>query len=584
MNIISYIYALPLLALSFAACSDDDTPDHIRYSQMVVCRNISLADNATVNPNNPPTVVISYNNLVAVTEGAQIKVNDLPVTAHASGMEMELTLPKLEKYTDYTLTIAPGAVALANNPQTTNTEPITITFNTNFGVNTAMLHKAPVNPKATDAAKNLYATLLADYGQKMRSGAMGGVGWELDYTDVIASEIGVYPTVVGFDYLHLPSSPSNWIDYGDITPVKTVHDAGCIVQIQWHWNVPESEDNTGTGTADKTMIWEGSVAMPADWSGSVQLTDAKSIEAFASASVGDVIEVEVKNVAAGAQGSFKNSSWKEIAPGTEYFDITGNFSLTIDAGVLSSLQSSGIIISGRDYTATKVTLSKPESKAQKALSRGFSADNNGFKPSNVMIDGTWENKVATADIEKLAGYLKLLADANIPVLWRPLHEAAGDYTWGAWFWWGSEGVEVTKQLYRYLYDQLTNKYGLNNLIWVWTVQTSSAGAPAEKEIMQAAYPGDEYVDIVGTDIYAPSPLTDQSEQFYMVNSVVDSHKMVALTECGNLIDPESAIDNGALWSYFMQWYDLNETYGHHNYDGAQWTSVLNNPAVINVNK
>ncbi len=30
------------------------------------------------------------------------------------------------------------------------------------------------------------------------------------------------------------------------------------------------------------------------------------------------------------------------------------------------------------------------------------------------------------DIDKLSGYLKLLKMKNIPVLWRPLHEAAGN--------------------------------------------------------------------------------------------------------------------------------------------------------------
>ena len=41
-----------------------------------------------------------------------------------------------------------------------------------------------------------------------------------------------------------------------------------------------------------------------------------------------------------------------------------------------------------------------------------------------------ENAIIKADLDKVANYLLLLQQANIPVIWRPLHEAAG-----TWFWW-----------------------------------------------------------------------------------------------------------------------------------------------------
>lgn len=63
--------------------------------------------------------------------------------------------------------------------------------------------------------------------------------------------------------------------------------------------------------------------MPGDWSGNVQMTDDAAKAVFADAQVGQVIRVAVKDVAAGAQGSFKNSGWSEIASGTDYFDISG---------------------------------------------------------------------------------------------------------------------------------------------------------------------------------------------------------------------------------------------------------------------
>ena len=69
-----------------------------------------------------------------------------------------------------------------------------------------------------------------------------------------------------------------------------------------------------------------------------------------------MIRVAVKDVAAGAQGSFKNSGWSEIASGTDYFDISGDYTLVITEDVLKSLQEGGLIIGGHDYTAVAVYL------------------------------------------------------------------------------------------------------------------------------------------------------------------------------------------------------------------------------------
>ena len=73
-------------------------------------------------------------------------------------------------------------------------------------------------------------------------------------------------------------------------------------------------------------------------------------------------------------------------------------------------------------------------------------------------------------------------------MWRPLHEAEG-----GWFWWGAEGAEPCKELYRLLYKKLTEEYKLDNLIWEWTGSTSPVAADW--------YPGDDVVDIIGYDKY-----------------------------------------------------------------------------------
>lgn len=108
-----------------------------------------------------------------------------------------------------------------------------------------------------------------------------------------------------------------------------------------------------------------------------------------------------------------------------------------------------------------------------------------------------------ADIDAIAEQLLILKEAKVPVLFRPLHEASG-----GWFWWGASGPEAYKELYRLLYDRLTNEYGLDNLIWVWN------GQDAEW------YPGDEYVDIIGEDIY-PGERVYQSQIASYLNAATN---------------------------------------------------------------
>lgn len=168
-----------------------------------------------------------------------------------------------------------------------------------------------------------------------------------------------------------------------------------------------------------------------------------------------------------------------------------------------------------------------------------------FSISRALEEGTWENKKLLADIDLIAGELKKLKDADVPILWRPLHEAEG-----AWFWWGAEGPEPCKELYRLLYDKLTNEYGLDNLIWEWTGSTSPAAADW--------YPGDDVVDIVGYDKYnamdGQPNLSSIASTFYSLVQGTDGQKMVAMTENDSIPSLENLVNDRAAWLYFCPWY------------------------------
>ena len=141
------------------------------------------------------------------------------------------------------------------------------------------------------------------------------------------------------------------------------------------------------------------------------------------------------------------------------------------------------------------------------------------------------------DIDAIAKELQTLQDAGVPVLWRPLHEASG-----GWFWWGASGPEAYKELYILLYDKLTKEYGLNNLIWIWN------GQDAEW------YPGDEYVDIIGEDIYPGERVyTSQADTFFKAVDYTESNKMIVMSENGCLFDPALAERDGAMWGFFCTW-------------------------------
>ena len=203
-------------------------------------------------------------------------------------------------------------------------------------------------------------------------------------------------------------------------------------------------------------------------------------------------------------------------------------------------------------------------------SPGTKPGETSFDPSKVYVDGTDENKVAVRQMTQVCGYLKKMQTAGIPVIWRPFHEASGNtYEYeggGAWFWWGAKGAEVYKKLWRWMYDYMVNKEGLNNLIWVWNSQMGD----------HDWYPGDDVVDIVGRDNYAALmyPLMKEFNQL----TAEYPNKIVTLAECGNGDEVHISLwskiwAQGSRWSWFMTWYDYAYNAGNseeHQFAGKDW--------------
>lgn len=160
-----------------------------------------------------------------------------------------------------------------------------------------------------------------------------------------------------------------------------------------------------------------------------------------------------------------------------------------------------------------------------------------FDPEKVLEEGSPERKAFYHDMAVIAGYLKEFCDAGIPILWRPFHESDG-----TWFWWGSKGPEVARELYLLMYDYYVNEWHLDNLLWVWNCR------------LPEGYPGDAYVDVVSVDIYLPEyKPTDYADAYGKLIKATSSDKVAALAEVGYMPDVDCLAQSHTPWAYYMTW-------------------------------
>ncbi|MBP3854288.1 MAG: beta-mannanase [Ruminiclostridium sp.] len=158
--------------------------------------------------------------------------------------------------------------------------------------------------------------------------------------------------------------------------------------------------------------------------------------------------------------------------------------------------------------------------------------------------GTPEYRFAVSRIDKAAEALRKFADAHIPVIFRPLHEANG-----GWFWWGrrkddaERSVEAYLKLWYMIFDRIENYHKLPNIIWVWN------GQDKEMEVHPNTF------DIVGDDIYSEreDDHSSQKARFEYMQSLAHG-KMVTLSECGYIPAPSEMRKDGVKWLWWLPWW------------------------------
>jgi mannan endo-1,4-beta-mannosidase len=229
-------------------------------------------------------------------------------------------------------------------------------------------------------------------------------------------------------------------------------------------------------------------------------------------------------------------------------------------------QTGGVVSMMWHWNAPANLINQPE----KEWWRGFYSDATTFNlPGALANPGGSDYQLLLRDIDAIAIELQKFADAGVPVIWHPLHEAQG-----GWFWWGDHGPETFKSLWNLMYDRLTDHHGLHNLIWEYTIATSAA-----EGFDPDWYPGDDQVDMVGLDIYTDASSSMSGEWIEALN-LFNGNKMIALSESGTVPDPTTMDLWGIEWSYFSPW---KGTYVD-DMDPVQLQATLNHEDIVILNE
>ena len=169
--------------------------------------------------------------------------------------------------------------------------------------------------------------------------------------------------------------------------------------------------------------------------------------------------------------------------------------------------------------------------------KSFYTENTDFDVTEAVKEGTTENIALCKDLDYMASLLQPFCDKHIPILWRPFHEAEGE-----WFWWGAKGPAAAKELYRFMYRYYTEKHHLDNLIWVWNSPVAEG------------YVGDEYCDIISRDIYPPAHAYGAFQDKYEeLMQITEAQKGAALAETGIIPDADELMKTRTPWLWYMTW-------------------------------
>jgi hypothetical protein len=165
-----------------------------------------------------------------------------------------------------------------------------------------------------------------------------------------------------------------------------------------------------------------------------------------------------------------------------------------------------------------------------------------------ILPGGAKNELYKSWLDKVAAFMLSLKGNKgelIPVIFRPFHELNG-----SWFWWGKNNctADELKQAYRFTESYLRDQKHVHNLLYAYNTDRFQS-----KEEYLERYPGDEWVDIIGFDIYQRGKdneafVKDADHMLTMLEEIAKEKKKIpALTEFGYGSVPDSTWWTSALW-------------------------------------
>ena len=187
-----------------------------------------------------------------------------------------------------------------------------------------------------------------------------------------------------------------------------------------------------------------------------------------------------------------------------------------------------------------------------------------FEWSELLTPGSDLNRRWCQQVDVVAGYLAQLRDARIPVLWRPYHEMNGN-----WFWWGGrKGEQGSAALYRQEFDHFVNYHHLDNLIWVWNVNSPGQDSTGPGPYVDY-FPGGKYADVLSVDVYGPF-----KQSYYDDLLTLAAGKPIVLGEVGTAPSPD-VLKAQPGWTWFMIWANIVD---FNPLDGLR--AIFDSPAVL----
>lgn len=189
-----------------------------------------------------------------------------------------------------------------------------------------------------------------------------------------------------------------------------------------------------------------------------------------------------------------------------------------------------------------------------------------------VLDGGEKHEAFLGWLRNAADFFESLGD--VAVIFRPWHENIG-----SWFWWGGNlcTAEQYKALFRLTWEYFTRERGLTNILWCY-----SPNGPIAPQDYMSRYPGDDCIDLLGTDIYeypGDASLEDARvrygeqvrEMLTVLTAIAEDHsKLVCFSETGleGIPDMEwwtktllPAIEDFPI-TYVLTWRNAHDMPGH----------------------